>query len=214
VTAAAPCTAPDTHTAVCPDAPTRITQLGVTLDDMPDMAAVGITDAINAVDQGPDRVSCGGPQPGDTASVDDADDVAGCPAAGAGLFVTPVPVPTPPDVTAPKFGVTYTKSVKVKTFRRQGATFTVFSSDKAVRNTVTAQLIGRVRSVKSFSKAAVGGIELARRSAGFVGKRKLTLKPSRRYRAHLRKGQPIRLRLTLSDQARNRATKTVVIRLK
>jgi Ca2+-binding RTX toxin-like protein len=376
--AAAPCTAPDTHTAVCPDAPTRITQLTVTLDDMPDAATVGITDvattinggpgkdsilgsdggadtidgagdedtiggrggddtvvdgiadaapnhlsggagddvlrggsgadqfdggpgfdtltyadrgpdaangvtvvlsggaasgagapgendtlaaienlqgsgkndtltgddganiiqgldgddtitggrgvdllyggagndAINAVDQGTDRVSCGGPQPGDTASVDDADDVAGCPAAGAGLSITPVPVPLPPDLTAPKVGVTYTKTVKVRTFRRKGATFTVFSSDKAVRNTVTAQLIGRVRSVKSFSKAAVGELELARRSAGFVGKKRLTLKPSKRYRARLRKGQRIRLRLTLTDQARNRATKTVIIRLK
>jgi hypothetical protein len=110
--------------------------------------------------------------------------------------------------------VTYTKVVKAKTFRRRGATFTVFSSDKAVRNTVTAQLIGRVRSVKSFSTAAVGELELARRSAGFVGKKRLTLKLSRRYRAHLRKGQRIRLRLTVTDQARNRATKTVIIRLK
>jgi hypothetical protein len=83
-----------------------------------------------------------------------------------------------------------------------------------VRNTVTAQLIGRVRSVKSFSTAAVGELELARRSAGFVGKARLTLKPSRRYRARLRKGQRIRLRVTVSDQARNRATKTVIIRLK
>jgi Ca2+-binding RTX toxin-like protein len=378
VTAAAPCTAPDTHTAVCPDAPTRITQLSVTLDDMPDAADVGITDvttsinggpgkdsiqgsdggadtidgaanedtinarggddaivdgiadaapnhlfggpgddvlrggtgadqldggpgfdtvtyadrgpdaatgvsvvlaggaasgagapgendslnavenlqgtgrndnlsgddganvvqgldgddtitggrgvdllyggagndAINAVDQGADRVSCGGPQPGDTASVDDADDVAGCPAAGAGLSITPVPIALQPDLTAPKVGVTYTRTVKLRTFRRRGATFTVFSSDKTVRNTVTPLLMGRVRSVRSFSKAAVGELELARRSAGFVGKKKLTLKPSRRYRARLRKGQRIRLRLTLSDQARNRATKTVIIRLK
>jgi hypothetical protein len=378
ITAAAPCTAPDTHTALCPDAPTRITQLSVTLDDMPDKATVGITDvstsinggpgndsilgsdggadtidgagdqdtsdgrggddtlidgiadaapnqlaggagedvlrggsgadtldggpgfdlvtygdrgadaasgvtvalaggaasgagapgendklggienlqgtarndtlrgddgantiqglggndtitggkgfdllfggdgndAIDAVDQGFDRVSCGGPQSGDTASVDDGDDVAGCPAAGAGLSISPVPVPLPADVTAPKVGVTYTKAVKVRTFRRRGATFTVFSSDKTVRNTVTAQLIGRVRSVKSFSAAAVGELELARRSAGFVGKQRLTLKPSKRYRAHLRKGQRIRLRLTLTDQARNRATKTVLIRLK
>jgi hypothetical protein len=171
-------------------------------------------DAIDAVDQGFDRVSCGGPQPGDTASVDDADAVAGCPGAGAGLSISPVPVPLPPDVAAPRVGVTYTKVVKAKTFRRRGATFTVFSSDKAVRNTVTAQLIGRVRSVKSFSTAAVGELELARRSAGFVGKQRLTLKPSRRYRAHLRKGQRIRLRLTVTDQARNRATKTVIIRLK
>ena len=83
-----------------------------------------------------------------------------------------------------------------------------------MRNTVTVQLMGRVRSVRSFSKAAVGELELARRSAGFVGKKRLTLKPSRRYRARLRKGQRIRLRLTLSDQARNRATKTVIIRLR
>jgi hypothetical protein len=170
-------------------------------------------DAINALDQGFDRVSCGGPQGGDSANVDDVDQLAGCPT-GAGLMVTAVPVPLPPDLTAPKVGVTYTKTVKVRTFRRRGATFTVFSSDKALRNTVTAQLIGRVRSVKSFSKAAVGELELARRSAGFVGKKRLTLKPSKRYRAHLRKGQRIRLRLTLTDQARNRATKTVIIRLK
>lgn len=171
-------------------------------------------DAINAVDQVADRVSCGGPQPGDTASVDDADDVAGCPAAGAGLSITAVPIPVPPDLTAPKVGVTYTKTVKVRTFRRRGATFTVFSSDKTVRNSVTAQLLGRVRSVKSFSKAAVGELEIARRSAGFVGKKRLTLKPSSRYRAHLRQGQRVRLRLTLTDPARNRATKTVIIRLK
>jgi hypothetical protein len=170
-------------------------------------------DAINALDQGFDRVSCGGPQGGDSANVDDVDQLAGCPT-GAGLMVTAVPVPLPPDLTAPKVGVTYTKTVRLRTFRRKGATFTVFSSDKAVRNTVTAQLIGRVRAVKSFSKAAVGELELARRSAGFVGKKRLTLKPSRRYRARLRKGQRIRLRLTLTDQARNRATKTVIIRLK
>jgi Ca2+-binding RTX toxin-like protein len=171
-------------------------------------------DAINALDQGFDRVSCGGPQGGDTASVDDVDQLAGCPAAGAGLTVTAVPVPAPPDVTAPKVGVTYTKAVKVRTFRRRGATFTVFSSDKTVQNTVTAEMLGRVRSVKSFSKAAVGDLMLASRSTRLVGKKRITLKPSRRYRAHLRKGQRIRLRLTLTDQARNRATKTVIIRLK
>jgi hypothetical protein len=171
-------------------------------------------DAVNALDQGVDRVSCGGPQAGDTASVDDVDQIAGCPAAGAGLTVTAVPVAVPPDLTAPKVGVTYTKVVKVRTFRRRGVTFTVFSSDKTVPNTVTAEMLGRVRSVKSFSKAAVGDLLLASRSARFVGKRKITLKPSRRYRAHLRKGQRIRLRVTITDQARNRATKTVTIRLK
>jgi hypothetical protein len=171
-------------------------------------------DSIDAVDQGVDRVSCGGPQPGDAASVDDVDQVAGCPAIGAGLTITPVPAPTVPDLTAPKVGVTYTKLVKLGTFRRRGTTFTVFSSDKAVQNTVTAQLFGRVRSVKSFSKAAVGELELAQRSSRLVGKKKLTLKPSRRYRAHLRRGQRIRLRITLTDPARNRATKTVIIRLR
>ena len=171
-------------------------------------------DSIDAVDQGVDRVSCGGPQPGDAASVDDVDQVAGCPAAGAGLLVTAVPAPIVPDQTAPKVGVTYTKVVRLRTFRRRGTTFTVFSSDKAVPNTVTAQLIGRVRAVKSFSNAAVGDLELATRSSGLVGRKRLTLKPSRRYRAHLRKGQRIRLRVTLTDQARNRSTKTVVIRLK
>jgi hypothetical protein len=34
---------------------------------------------------------------------------------------------------------------------------------------------------------AVGELELARRSSQLVGKKRLTLKPSRRYRAHLRK---------------------------
>jgi hypothetical protein len=171
-------------------------------------------DSIDAVDQGVDRVSCGGPQPGDTASVDDVDQVAGCPAAGAGLAIVPVPAAIAPDQTAPKLGVTYTKTVRLRTFRRRGTRFTVFSSDKTVQNTVTAQLLGRVRSVKSFSKAAVGDLELASRSTRMVGRKKLTLKPSRRYRAHLRKGQRIRLRVTLTDQARNRSTKTVVIRLK
>jgi len=75
-------------------------------------------------------------------------------------------------------------------------------------------MLGRVRSVKSFSTAAVGDLLLASRSARFVGKTRLTLKPSRRYRAHLRKGQRIRVRVTVTDQARNRATKTVTIRLK
>jgi hypothetical protein len=90
----------------------------------------------------------------------------------------------------------------------------VFSSDKTVQDTLTAELLGRVRSVKSFSKAAVGDLLLATKSARFVGKRKLTLKPSKRYRSHLRKGQRIRLRLTVYDQARNRAAKIVTIRLK
>jgi hypothetical protein len=171
-------------------------------------------DSIDAVDQGVDRVSCGGPQPGDAASVDDVDQVAGCPPAGAGLSIVPVPVAVAPDQTAPRLGVTYTKVVKLRTFRRRGTTFTVFSSDKTVRNTVTAQLLGRVRSVKSFSKAAVGDLELASRSVRMLGRKRLTLAPSRRYRAHLRRGQRIRLRVTLTDPARNRSTKTVVIRLK
>jgi hypothetical protein len=171
-------------------------------------------DAIDALDQGFDRVSCGGPQAGDTASVDDVDQVAGCPAADAGLTVTTVPVAIGPDQTAPTVGVNYTKVMKVGTFRRKGATFTVFSSDKTIQNTVTAEMLGRVHSVKSFSKAAVGDLLLASRSARFVGKKKLTLKPSKRYRAHLRKGQRIRLRVTVTDQARNRATKIVTIRLK
>jgi hypothetical protein len=60
----------------------------------------------------------------------------------------------------------------------------------------------------------VGELELAGRSSRLVGKKKLTLEPSRRYRAHLRPGQRIRLRITLTDQARNRSTKTVIIRLR
>jgi hypothetical protein len=171
-------------------------------------------DSIDALDQGVDRVSCGGPQAGDTASVDDVDEVAGCPAPGAGLTVTAVPVAIAPDQTAPRVGVTYTKVVRLRTFRRKGATFTVFSSDKTIQNTFTAEMLGRVRSVKSFSKAAVGDLLLAKRSARFVGKRKVTLKPSRRYRAHLRRGQRLRLRVTITDQARNRAAKIVTIRLK
>lgn len=171
-------------------------------------------DSIDALDQSVDRVSCGGPQAGDTASVDDVDQVAGCPAAGAGLTVTAVPVAIAPDQTAPKVGVTYTKVIRLSTFRRKGATFTVFSSDKTIQNTFTAEMLGRVRSVKSFSKAAVGDLLLATRSARFVGKRKVTLKPSKRYRAHLRKGQRIRLRITVTDQARNRAARIVTIRLK
>jgi RTX calcium-binding nonapeptide repeat (4 copies) len=168
-------------------------------------------DAIDAVDQGVDSISCG-EQAGDTASVDDVDQVGGCPAAG--LTVAAVPAAIPPDQTPSRVGVTYTKVMKVGTFRRKGATFTVFSSDKAIQNTVTAEMLGRVGSVKSFSKAAVGDLLLARRSARFVGKAKLTLKPSRRYRAHLRKGQRIRLRVTVTDQAHNRAAKIVTIRLK
>jgi hypothetical protein len=174
----------------------------------------GGKDAIDALDQTFDRVSCGGPQAGDTASVDDIDQVGGCPAAGAGLSVTAVPAAVAPDRTAPTVGVNYTKVMKVRTFRRRGATFTVFSSDKTVENTVTAEMLGRVRSVKSFSTAAVGDLLLASRSARFVGKRKLTLKPSKRYRARVRRGQRIRLRIIVNDPSRNRATKIVTIRLK
>jgi hypothetical protein len=127
--------------------------------------------------------------------------------------VTPVPVAIPPDQAAPRVGVTCTRVMKVRTFRRTGATFTVFSSDKTIQNTFTAELLGRVHAVKSFSKAAVGDLVLATRSARFVGKRKVTLKPSPRYRAHLRKGQRIRLRVTVTDQAHNRAAKIVTCRL-
>jgi Ca2+-binding RTX toxin-like protein len=165
-------------------------------------------DSINAVDGGVDRVGCGG-DAADSASADDVDTVSGC----ASLSITPVAV-IGPDQSPPKVGVTYTKTMKVGTFRRRGATFTVFSSDKTVQDTLTAELLGRVRSVKSFSKAAVGDLLLATKSTRFVGKKKLTLKPSRRYRAHLRKGQRIRLRVTVFDQARNRAAKLVTIRLK
>jgi Ca2+-binding RTX toxin-like protein len=181
----------------------------------PDVLYGGLgNDTINAADQTIDTVACGGPQAGDTATVDDVDVLSGCPAAGAGLAVVPVPRAAGADQTPPKVGVTYTKVMKLRTFRRKGATFTVFSSDKTVQDTVTAQFLGRVRSVKSFSKAAVGDLVLATRSARFVAKKRLTLKPSKRYRAHLRKGQRIRLRVTVSDPSHNRATKTVIIRLK
>jgi Ca2+-binding RTX toxin-like protein len=166
-------------------------------------------DSINAVDQSADRVECGG-QASDTAAIDDVDAAYGC---LGGLAITTLGV-TGPDQTPPKVGVNYTKTMKVGTFRRRGATFTVFSSDKTVQDTLTAELLGRVRSVKSFSKAAVGDLLLATKSSRFVGKKRLTLKPSKRYRAHLRKGQRIRLRLTVYDQARNRAAKIVTIRLK
>jgi len=139
--------------------------------------------------------------------------VAGCPAQGAGLTVVPVPV-TGPDLTAPKVGLSYTKVIKLRTFRRSGIAFTVFSSDKTVQDTLTAEMIGRVRSIKSFSTAAVGDLLLASRSTRFVGRKRLRLEPSKRYRAHLRKGQHIRLRVIVNDPARNRATKIVRIRLK
>ncbi len=166
-------------------------------------------DTISAVDQTLDRIACGG-EGSDSASADSIDLVSGC----AGLSITQIPVSPGPDQTAPKIGVTYGKTMKLRTFRRRGATFTVFSSDKTVQNTLTAELLGRVRSVKSFSKAAVGDLLLATRSSRFVAKKKLTLKPSKRYRSHLRRGQRIRLRVTVYDQARNRAAKIVTIRLK
>jgi Ca2+-binding RTX toxin-like protein len=166
-------------------------------------------DDIEAVDGGPDRVSCGGQNP-DAASVDDADQVAGC----IGVAVTPIAVAAGPDVTAPKVGITYTKVMKLKTFRTKGIAFTVFSSDKTAQDTMTAEMLGRVRSVKSFSKAAVGDLLLATRSTRIVGRKRIRLKPSKRYRAHLRKGQYIRLRVTLNDPARNRAAKIVRVRLK
>ena len=166
-------------------------------------------DHVDAVDGGLDRVACGG-QGGDAASVDNIDEVSDC----AGLSIVPVPVPAGPDVSPPKVGLKYTKVVKLRTFRRQGIAFTVFSSDKTVQDTLTAELLGRVRSVKSFSKAAVGDLLLATRSTRFVGRARVRLKPSKRYRAHLRKGQHIRLRITVNDPSRNRATKIVRIRLK
>jgi Ca2+-binding RTX toxin-like protein len=165
-------------------------------------------DSINAVDGGVDRVGCGG-EAGDAASADSVDQVSGC----VGLSLVPVGA-SGPDQSPPKIGVTYTRTMKVRTFRRRGATFTVFSSDKTVQDALTAELLGRVRSVKSFSKAAVGDLLLATKSTRFVGRKRLTLKPSRRFGARLRKGQRIRLRVTVYDQARNRATKVVRIRLK
>jgi hypothetical protein len=126
-----------------------------------------------------------------------------------------VPVPfTGPDQIAPKVGVNYAKAIRLRTFRSKGIAFTVFSSDKTVQDTLTAELLGRVHSVKSFSKAAVGDLLLATRSARFVGRARVRLKPSKRYRAHLRKGQYIHLRVTINDPARNRASKIVRFRLK
>ena len=54
-------------------------------------------DAIDAVDQGFDRVSCGGPQSGDTASVDDGDDVGRLPRRGR----RPVDLPRCPSRSRP-----------------------------------------------------------------------------------------------------------------
>jgi hypothetical protein len=83
-----------------------------------------------------------------------------------------------------------------------------------VQDTLTAEMLGRVRSVKSFSKAAVGDLLLAQRSMRFTGRARIRLKPSKRYRAHLRRGQRTRLRVTVNDPSRNRAAKLVTIRLK
>jgi Ca2+-binding RTX toxin-like protein len=166
-------------------------------------------DTIDAVDQTADRVACGG-QASDTATADDIDQVSGC----TGLSIVPVPVVPGPDQTAPKIGLNYVKTIRLRTFRRTGIAFTVFSSDKTVPNTLTAELLGRVHSVKSFSKAAVGDLLLATRSTRMTGRARVRLKPSKRYRAHLRKGQYIHLRITVNDPARNRASKIVRFRLK
>jgi Ca2+-binding RTX toxin-like protein len=163
-------------------------------------------DTIDAVDGGADRVACGGEA--DTASVDSIDAVAGC----AGLNV--VAVPAGPDQTPPKVGITYAKTIRLKTFRAHGIAFTIFSSDKTVQNTLTAEMLGRVHAVKSFSKAAVGDLLLATRSMRFTGRARVRLHPSKRYRAHLRRGQYIRLRVTINDPSRNRASKIVRVRLK
>jgi hypothetical protein len=40
------------------------------------------------------------------------------------------------------------------------------------------------------------------------------LKPARRFRARLRRGQHIRLRVVVNDPAHNRATKVVRVRLR
>jgi Ca2+-binding RTX toxin-like protein len=163
-------------------------------------------DSIDAVDGGSDRVACGG-EGTDTASVDSVDSVAGC----VGLNVVPT---AGPDQTPPKVGITYAKSIRLRTFRAHGIGFTVFSSDKTVANTLTAEMLGRVRSVKSFSKAAVGDLLLATRSLRLTGRVRVRLHPSKRYRGHLRRGQYIRLRVTINDPSRNRAAKIVRVRLK
>jgi hypothetical protein len=43
---------------------------------------------------------------------------------------------------------------------------------------------------------------------------RVRLHPSERYRGHLRRGQYIRLRVTINDPSRNRAAKIVRVRLK
>ena len=47
-------------TVVCPDAPTRITQLAVTLDDLPDTAVVDITDVTTSINGGAGKDSITG----------------------------------------------------------------------------------------------------------------------------------------------------------
>jgi hypothetical protein len=94
--------------------------------------------------------------------------------------------------------VKYTKVMKLRTLRRKGVAFTVFSSDKTVQDTLTAEMLRRVRSVKSFSKAAVGDLLLAKRSMRLRAARG-SGSSRQSATAHLRRGQRIRLRVTVND---------------
>lgn len=173
----------------------------------------GGADDLQAQDGASDRVSCGGPNAGDRAAVDAIDAVFGCPAEGAGLttLAAPRPVTPPvssPDEEAPAIALTVARRVKPRTLLTRGLRARVSSTD-AVPNRVTATLWNRPR----IAQARAGDLILAQRSASFLRRTTIRLRPARRIRAAVRRGARLRLRVVVQDPAGNRSTRTVRVRV-
>jgi hypothetical protein len=172
-------------------------------------------DRLFAADGEIDRVSCGGPDPGDSAEVDAADSVSGCPKVGAGLVVRPAapgPGGGPPavaDETAPVIDLTVARRIRRGTLLRRGLRVGVRSTD-AVPDVATATLLARPR----ITRAAAGDLVLAERRRPVLRRATLRLKPAKRLRPAVRRGSRLRLRVVVRDPAGNEARRTVRIRIR
>ena len=187
-------------------------------------------DSVDARDGGPDRVRCGDAgqgDPGDTAQVDEADDVERGPAPGAGTTVTPTPRPAPPappapqvvtvpppapDVTDPGVrGTRIPKTIKLADLRRRGLRVVLGSQDPGRVlgvATMTGKLKGRARV------AAIGDLIIAQKTQGFTRQATVTLKPTAKLGRSIRRGSRLRVVVEVRDLAGNLSLVTQRVRIR
>lgn len=166
-------------------------------------------DNLLAKDQTQDVVDCG---PGnDKGEVDDIDVLAGS-CSGKTLVVTKVAGPVAVDKTKPKLTVGKVKrKLKRKAFFKSGITGTLKSSETV---SATAEMLGRFKAKKGAIAAVAGDLVLGTKGVK-VGTKTVKFKvtAAKKFRKAFPRKFKVRLRVTGTDAAGNRSSKTITIRV-